>query len=110
MGAAHDPQPLHRRLRIAVLYGGDSAEREISLRSGRAVAEALAARGHQVSTIDPARTTLSRDLFADFDVAFLALHGGSGEDGRIQSQLEGLGVSYTGSGPEASRLAFSKSA
>jgi D-alanine-D-alanine ligase len=97
-------------LRIALLAGGDSAEREVSLRSGVAVAEALTASGHLVTSIDPAECELEQFDWDQFDVCFLALHGGAGEDGRIQQVLEGLGVPYTGSGPEACRLAMSKSA
>jgi D-alanine-D-alanine ligase len=99
-----------RRLRVAVLSGGDSAEREISLRSGDAVARALDERGHDVVSIDPATTPLEAAHFRDVDVAFLALHGRNGEDGTVQALLERMGVLYSGSGPEASRLAFSKSA
>jgi len=97
-------------LRVALLAGGDSAEREVSLRSGTAVAEALTAAGHQVTSIDPAECELAQLDWSRFDVCFLALHGGAGEDGRIQQLLEQLGVPYTCSGPEACRLAMSKSA
>jgi D-alanine-D-alanine ligase len=96
--------------RIAVLCGGDSDERAISLQSGRCVAEALRERGHEVTLLDPAETPPEAALFRDIDVAFLALHGRNGEDGSIQSVLERMGVVFTGSGAEASRLAFSKSA
>lgn len=97
-------------LRVAVLAGGDSAEREVSLRSGAAVCRALAAAGHRVHVIDPARRLLSEVDWTGFDAAFLALHGGAGEDGQVQRELARLGVSYTGSGPRACRLAMSKSA
>lgn len=97
-------------LRIAVLAGGDSAEREVSLKSGACVAEALKQRGHAVTTIDPAETQLEEVDWSRFNVAFLALHGTFGEDGGVQSLLEKHGVAFTGSGSEASRLAFSKSA
>ena len=98
------------RPRVAVLCGGDSPEREISLLSGRSVHLALENRGHAAVMIDPADVALERVDWSDFDVAFIALHGGAGEDGRVQGQLEQLGVPYTGSGPMASRLAMSKSA
>lgn len=98
--------PLH----IAVLGGGDSAEREISLQSGAAIAAALAQRGHAVIPIDPAIIDLETCDWSGVDVAFLALHGTFGEDGSVQSILERLGVPFTGSGADASRLAFSKSA
>ncbi len=96
-------------LRIAVLAGGDSAEREISLRSGTSVLAALRQLGHAVTLIDSAEMPCECVDWASYDVAFLALHGGAGEDGRLQQQLETLGVAYTGSGPQASQLAMSKS-
>ena len=102
--------PQSQTFRIAVLCGGDSDERAISLQSGRCVAEALRERGHEVTLVDPAATPPEAALFRDIDVAFLALHGRNGEDGTIQSLLERMGVVFTGSGAEASRLAFSKSA
>lgn len=98
------------KLRVAVLAGGETAEREVSLRSGHSVAQALAAAGHQARLIDPADYPLGAVSWSAFDACFIALHGGAGEDGRVQHQLEHLGVPYTGSGPEASRLAMSKSA
>jgi D-alanine-D-alanine ligase len=98
------------RRRVVVLAGGDSAEREVSLASGRAVARALAAAGHQIEVVDPATTDLAAVDWSDLDACFMALHGGSGEDGRIQSRLENLGVAYTGSRPAACQLAMSKSA
>ena len=99
-----------RRLRVAVLSGGDSSEREISLQSGQAVANALSERGHTVVIVDPGHSQPEAAHFRDVDVAFLALHGRGGEDGQIQTLLDRMGVFYPGSGPEASRLAFSKSA
>jgi D-alanine-D-alanine ligase len=101
--------PCDVRLRIAVLSGGDSAEREISLRSGHAVAAALATAGHRATLVDPAECTLDEVDWSTFDACFVALHGGAGEDGRVQRQLEHLGVPYTGSGPRACQLAMSKS-
>ncbi len=98
------------RLAVAVLSGGDSAEREVSLQSGAAVAEALTSAGHRVTTIDPARRDLEGVDWRRFDACFIALHGGAGEDGRVQQLLERVGIPYTGSGPETSRLAMSKSA
>ncbi len=97
-------------LRVAVLAGGESAEREVSLESGRFVAEALRGRGHEVTRIDPAEVDLRRVDWNDHDVAFLALHGKYGEDGHIQQQLANWNVAYTGSDPVASKLAMSKSA
>ena len=97
-------------LRIAVLAGGDSDEREISLKSGLAVEAALSQAGHRVLQLDPAIVELSGIDWSQFDVAFIALHGRFGEDGQVQQILDEAGVSYTGSGAAASRLAFSKSA
>ncbi len=98
------------RLRVVVLAGGDSAEREVSLRSGVAVAEALKAAEHQIRVVDPGECALDSVDWSTADACFIALHGGAGEDGRIQQQLDDLGVPYTGSGPEACWLAMSKSA
>ena len=95
-------------LGVAVLSGGDSAEREISVRSGDAVAAALVVTGHQVTMLDPRQCDLARVDWSPLDVCFIALHGGAGEDGRVQQLLEQLGVPYTGSGPQASRWAMSK--
>lgn len=91
---------------IAVLLGGPSAEREVSLRSGAAVAQALRRAGHQVHEVDPLPGALK--LPNGTDVVFLALHGTYGEDGTVQEELERLGVPYTGCGVEASRIAFDK--
>lgn len=93
-------------LKIVVMLGGPSAEREVSLRTGRAVAEALRSVGHEVTEIDPNPGQWT--LPADTDVVFLALHGAYGEDGQIQAELDVLGVPYTGCGSEASRVAFDK--
>jgi D-alanine-D-alanine ligase len=95
-----------RRLNVTVMQGGPSAEREVSLRSGAAVAKALASLGHNVTQLDP--QTPGWKLPPRTDVVFLALHGSYGEDGTVQEQLEKLGVPYTGCGPEASRVAFDK--
>lgn len=94
--------------RVAVLMGGASAEREISLLSGKAVSSALSELGHNVTEVIVNEESLPGVSWEDVDVAFVALHGGAGEDGRIQAQLEKAGVCYTGSGPEASRLAMNK--
>ncbi len=96
--------------RIALLAGGDSDERAISLKSGAAVQAALASRGHLVVSIDPAEIDLESLDWQQFDIAFLALHGRFGEDGQVQTILDRLGVPYTGCDANASRLAFSKSA
>lgn len=93
-------------LNVALLLGGPSAEREVSLQSGECVARALESLGHHVYRVDPIPGALS--LPADTDVVFLALHGGYGEDGAVQTELENLNFPYTGCGAEASRLAFDK--
>lgn len=97
-------------LRIALLAGGDSDEREISLKSGTAVEAALTEAGHRVLHLDPAIVEISGIDWSQFDVAFIALHGQFGEDGQVQDLLEKAGVRYTGSNAMASRIAFSKSA
>jgi D-alanine-D-alanine ligase len=98
------------RMRVAVLAGGDSSERAISLESGAAVARALAERGHAVTPLDPAAPSFACADWSRFDLAFIALHGRFGEDGQVQTLLERAGIPYTGSDAETSRLAFSKSA
>jgi len=132
-------------MRITVLMGGTSSERDVSLASGLRIAEALRTRGHTVRTVDTAKGAVSEDderrmlsgggvktkpptpeelarmraesvtettarlpKRGDCDVAFLALHGGSGEDGTIQALLDLAGVPYTGSGHLASALAMDK--
>jgi len=94
------------RLKVAVLCGGDSSEREVSLRSGEAVASALNSLGHEACRFDPSHAGWS--LSSDTQAVFLALHGEYGEDGQIQEELERQGVCYTGCGVQASRLAFDK--
>jgi len=88
------------------MLGGFSAEREVSLNTGTAVAKALHSLGHTVHELDPKNEHWT--LPGPTDVVFLALHGTYGEDGQVQAKLERLGVPYTGCGPEASRLAFDK--
>jgi D-alanine-D-alanine ligase len=94
--------------RIAVLAGGLSLEREVSLRSGRRVAEALTDRGHHVRRIDVDDRLVAALAEDDFDVAYLALHGKAGEDGTVQGLLELLDVAFTGPGSVASALAWDK--
>jgi len=93
-------------LNITVMLGGPSAEREVSLRSGAAVAQALRVLGHRVNELDP-RTDVW-ELPKGTDVVFLALHGTYGEDGTVQQQLDALGVPYTGCDARASRIGFDK--
>jgi len=97
---------MSEKLNIVVMLGGPSAEREVSLRSGDAVARALRTLGHHVSELDP--RTESWSLPAGTDVVFLALHGTYGEDGTVQRRLEQLNAAYTGCDPESSRVAFDK--
>src|SRR3989338_3521115 len=97
---------------IGILMGGPSSEREISLKSGKAVFEALQSEGCRVTAIDlmTADENQVKKVIADadIDIAFLALHGKFGEDGTIQVILESMEIPYTGSGVEASRIAISK--
>lgn len=126
-------------MNIAVLLGGTSAEREVSLASGLGIVKALRERGHEVWAVDTARGYVPRENEGDLlpegvhaappsdlaealapiqladveqirkaDVAFLALHGGAGEDGTIQALLDLMGVRYTGSGPLGSGIAMDK--
>src|ERR1051326_4621756 len=95
-----------RRLRITVMLGGPSAEREGSLRSGAEVAKALRSLGHEVHELDPGVN--GWHLPEGTEVVFLALHGTYGEDGTVQRQLDELGIPYTGCDAEASRIAFDK--
>lgn len=94
--------------RVGVLLGGVSAEREVSLRSGEAIVEALRSRGHTVTPILVDRDIDKALRSTPIDVAFLALHGRYGEDGAIQGLLEWMGIPYTGSGVLASALAMDK--
>ena len=94
--------------RVAVLMGGPSAEREISLISGRAVLDALRSRGVDAHAFDPAERELMDLKRERFARVFIALHGRFGEDGTVQGALEVLGIPYTGSGVMASALAMDK--
>ncbi|MFQ5953071.1 MAG: D-alanine--D-alanine ligase, partial [Candidatus Omnitrophota bacterium] len=98
-----------KKYKIGVLAGGSSSEREISLKSGKAVFSALQDMGMNTAFID-----VNEDDFfskvdqADIDVAFIALHGKFGEDGTVQRMLAEKNITYTGSGPEASHMALDK--
>ncbi|MEK2609189.1 D-alanine--D-alanine ligase [Pseudomonas shirazensis] len=94
--------------RVAVLYGGKSAEREVSLKSGEAVIGALQSAGVDVVAIDVGDDLLERLQREKIDRAFIILHGRGGEDGSMQGLLECLGIPYTGSGILASALAMDK--
>lgn len=102
-----------KELTIAVIYGGRSAERPVSLESGKLIASSLKAKGYKVVDIDLYGEDQSQDPVkqlqdTEFDLAFIALHGGEGEDGRVQALLEMLEKPYTGSGPLASGFAMDK--
>jgi D-alanine-D-alanine ligase len=94
--------------KVAVLYGGRSAEREISLKSGTAVLTALLKNGVDAQPFDPAEQDLYKLLEGGFKRAFIALHGRFGEDGTMQGALELMNIPYTGSGVLASALAMDK--
>jgi D-alanine-D-alanine ligase len=94
--------------RIGVLMGGTSAEREVSLRSGRAVEQALKAQGLRVDGIDVGPDIIEQLRAKGVELAFILLHGRGGEDGTIQGLLEILKIPYTGSGVLASALAMNK--
>ena len=95
-------------LRIVVLMGGWANEREVSLMSGKGVADALEARGHEVTRIDMDRDVAARLAEAAPDVVFNALHGVPGEDGTVQGMLDLMGVPYTHSGLATSVIAIDK--
>lgn len=95
---------------VAVLLGGISSEREVSLRSGAAIVKALKALGHNVTEIDVGRDAADKIKQAKPDIVFNALHGTYGEDGCIQGLLEIMGIPYTHSGVLASAVAMDKPA
>lgn len=94
--------------KVAVLFGGSSAEREISIMSGTGVLEALRSRGVDAHAFDPAERDLAELKREGFARCFVALHGRHGEDGTVQGALELLGLPYTGSGVMASSVAMDK--
>ncbi len=94
--------------RLAVLYGGRSSERSVSLESGAAVIKAFSQKGFDVVPIDIGDNPLQQILHAKPDAAFIALHGPGGEDGKMQALLEFLSIPYTGSGVAASALCMDK--
>jgi len=93
-------------MKITVMLGGPSAEREVSLRSGAAAIGALRSLGHEVEQLDPVDDAWT--MPTGTQVVFLALHGTYGEDGTVQRRLEALGLPYTGCDSESSRVAFDK--
>jgi D-alanine-D-alanine ligase len=114
MRLAYEPKLLRRVTearefgRVAVLFGGDSSEREISLLSGNAVLEALQQRGVDAHAFDPRERALAELQQGRFARVWIALHGPGGEDGTLQGALEYLGVPYTGSGVLGSAIGMDK--
>ncbi len=94
--------------RVGVLFGGVSAERAVSLESGQAIIAALHNLGVEAIGIDLQNNVVEEIVAADIDVAFIALHGGIGEDGRLQALLNMLDIPYTGSDTQASAIAMNK--
>jgi D-alanine-D-alanine ligase len=94
--------------RVAVLFGGDSSEREISLLTGRAVLDALRQRGVDAHPFDPRDQPLAQLIEQRFTRVWIALHGPGGEDGTLQGALEYLGIPYTGSGVMGSAIGMDK--
>ena len=94
--------------KVGVLYGGRSAEREVSIMSGTGVLQALKSRGIDAHGFDPAERSLADLAAENFDCVFIALHGRYGEDGSLQGALEQLGIPYTGSGVMASSVGMDK--
>ena len=94
--------------KVAVLFGGSSGEREVSLMSGQAVLDALRRQGVDAHAFDPAEKPLSALLDEQFDRVFIALHGRGGEDGTVQGALELMKLPYTGSGVMASSIGMDK--
>jgi D-alanine-D-alanine ligase len=114
MRLKHDTNAMHRAAdakefgRVAVLLGGDSTEREISLLSGNAVLAGLKRRGVDAHAFDPREQSLPKLVDEHFDRVWIALHGPGGEDGTLQGALEYLGVPYTGSGVMGSAIGMDK--
>ena len=99
-------------MKVVILCGGVSPEREVSLNSGAAVAKAMADFGYEAELCDITSISEFVKNWPGYkaDGVFIALHGGWGEDGRIQAVLEAFGIPYTGSGPEACMLSMDKAA
>jgi D-alanine-D-alanine ligase len=95
-------------MKVAVLYGGVSAEREVSLSTGKQIIAALEQKGHEVTGIDFHPSRLNELLDLEADIVFLGLHGRFGEDGRLQGVLDMLGLPYVGSNALASGIAMDK--
>ncbi|MDD5008331.1 MAG: D-alanine--D-alanine ligase [Syntrophorhabdaceae bacterium] len=97
-----------KRKRIAVLYGGKSSEREISIKSGAAILNSLIKLGYNATGIDAAENLVEKLKKEKIEIAFIALHGRWGEDGTVQGLLEIMGIPYTGSGVLGSSMALDK--
>lgn len=97
-----------RSAKVVLILGGESKEREISLRTGQAIFEALQGQGIQVTKFDPQNQSWNEFEAARYDLAFIALHGTRGEDGCVQGLLENLKIPYTGSGVMSSAICFDK--
>jgi D-alanine-D-alanine ligase len=114
MNLTHDPSRLRRITdaaefgKVAVLLGGNSPEREVSLKSGAAVLQALQARGVNAQAFDPHDTPLQQLCDLGIERVWIALHGPGGEDGTLQGALEMLGIPYTGSGVLGSAVGMDK--
>lgn len=106
--ALDDSLALLKQEKVAVLYGGNSAEREVSLKSGQAIAKGLEEAGFTVVLIDTKTVPLTDLLAKKIDRVFIALHGRGGEDGCLQGALEYLGIPYTGSNVLGSSLSMDK--
>src|SRR5262249_11937071 len=104
--AAAAPRRAAPVVKVAVLRGGWSLERSVSLRSGGRIEGAVRALGHEPVGLDADRGLATALVRGGFDVAFIALHGAGGEDGVIQELCETLAIPYTGSGPAAAAIAF----
>ena len=97
-------------LRVAVVCGGDTAEREVSLTSGGGVRDALGVEGISATLVDLDYDALDRETLAGYDLVFLTLHGGRGEDGSLQGYFDSIGVRYVGAGVLASAVGMHKPA
>lgn len=106
--SANTPIDIKALGKVGVLFGGRSAEREISLISGNGVLQALKSKGVDAHAFDPAERSLAELAAEKFDRVFIALHGRYGEDGSLQGALEQLGIPYTGSGVMASSVGMDK--
>jgi len=100
-------KPLPSPSKVAVLFGGNSAEREISLQSGAAVVAAAREAGYEVIEVDPKNSGWIEAL-TSVDVTLIALHGPGGEDGAVQGALQTMGIPYSGSGVLGSAVAMDK--